>query len=89
MDRQERLDEALLHYRAAAALQPQWSEPYAGAAVVLARLGHDADAEAAFARMLAAGHVSPRARANYVRFLRNQGRAAAAASIAHDGQTAP
>jgi tetratricopeptide (TPR) repeat protein len=89
LDRQERLDEALLHYRAAEALQPHWSEPPAAAAVVLARLGHDADADAAFARMLAAGHVSRRARANYVLYLRNHGRAADAAVIEHDGQTAP
>ena len=89
LDRQERLDEALLHYRAAEQIEPQWSEPHAAAAVVLARLGHDSEAEAAFARMLAAGHVSQRARANYVHFLRSRGRAADAAVIERDGKTAP
>jgi tetratricopeptide (TPR) repeat protein len=89
LDQQERLDEALLHYRAAAAIEPQWSEPHAFAAVILARLGHDADADVEFARMLAAGHVSARGRANYVRFLTSRGRAAEAAIIEHDGQTAP
>ena len=81
LDQQERLDEALLHYRAAEQLQPGWSEPHAAAAVVLARLGHDADAEAAFGRMLAAGHVSARARGNYARFLTVRGRAAEAARV--------
>ncbi len=89
LDRQERLDEALLHYRAAEQIEPEWSEPHAAAAVVLARLGHDADAEAAFARMLAAGHVSQRARGNYVRFLRSRGRAAEAAVLERDGPSAP
>jgi tetratricopeptide (TPR) repeat protein len=83
LDRQERLDEALLHYRAAEQLQPGWSEPHAAAAVVLARLGHDAEAEAAFGRMLAAGHVSARARGNYVRFMTLRGRAAEAERVLH------
>jgi tetratricopeptide (TPR) repeat protein len=74
LDGQARDDEALARYRQAAALDPTWAEPHAAAAVLFARAGRTAEADAAFTRMRAAGGASTRARLNYARFLARTGR---------------
>jgi protein O-mannosyl-transferase len=76
LDGESRDADALVHYQRAETIDPSWAEPHAAAAAILARAGRTQEAEAAFAKMLAAGGGSHIARLNYARFLMRTGHVA-------------